>query len=132
MKEKTKSIKQTVSFKATPSEVFEALMDSKKHSKFTGGKASISRKVGGKFSAYDGYAYGKNLEIVENKKIVQTWQASDWPEEIVSTVEFSLEKTKTGTKLTFIQKNVPADQLESVKDGWIEYYWKPMKVMLEK
>ncbi|MBI3232331.1 MAG: SRPBCC domain-containing protein, partial [Candidatus Doudnabacteria bacterium] len=53
-------------------------MDSKKHSAITGGAASISRKIGGKVSAYDGYISGKNVELVADKKIVQTWRASDW------------------------------------------------------
>jgi len=33
----------------------------KKHSKFTGDKATISRKIVGKFSAFDGYSEGTNL-----------------------------------------------------------------------
>ena len=68
---KTKSIKQSVTIKASPKEIYDALMDSKKHSKFTGGKANISNKVGGKFTAYDEYCFGTNLELVPNKKIVQ-------------------------------------------------------------
>ena len=35
----TKTVKQTVTFKASPHDVYEALMDSKKHAKFTGDKA---------------------------------------------------------------------------------------------
>jgi len=27
---------------------------------------------------------------------------------------------------------VPDDQYESIKQGWIENYWTPMKVMLDK
>ena len=51
----SKLIRQTVTFKATPHEVYEALMDSRKHAKFTGDQANISRKVGGKISAYGDY-----------------------------------------------------------------------------
>ncbi len=47
----TRTIEQTVTFKASPHEVYESLMDSAKHSKFTGAKASISREVGGAFTA---------------------------------------------------------------------------------
>lgn len=36
-------------FKATPHEVYEALMDSRTHGRLTGGPARISRKVGGRF-----------------------------------------------------------------------------------
>ena len=52
---KTKNIRQSVTFKASPNEVYEALMDSRRHTKFTGKKAKISRKIGGKFIAYGGY-----------------------------------------------------------------------------
>ena len=129
---KTRDIKQTVSFKATPHEVYEALMDSKKHSKFTGGKASISRKVGGKFTAYDGYAEGKNLELVPDEKIVQTWRGDDWPEGYYSTTTYTIKKTTAGSQLTFVQEGVPDDVYEDVKQGWIDYYWTPMKEMLEQ
>jgi activator of HSP90 ATPase len=129
---KTKNIRQTVKFKAGPHEVYEALMDSKKHSAFTGGKASISRKVGGKFTAYDGYAEGKNLELLPDEKIVQSWRGDDWPEEYYSKATFSIKKTATGSELVFVQEGVPEDVFEDVKQGWIDYYWTPMKEMLEK
>ncbi len=73
-------IRQSVTFKATPHEVYEALMDSRKHARFTHEPARISRKVGGAFSAYSGYITGTNLELVPDKKIVQAWHAQDWPE----------------------------------------------------
>ena len=77
---KTKTIKQSVTFRAKPHDVYEALMDSDKHSRFTGGKAHISRQIGGKFSTFDGYSEGVNIELVPDKKIVQSWRAGDWPE----------------------------------------------------
>jgi len=43
----SKDINQTVVFKTTPHEVYEALMDSKKHAAFSGGAAKISRAIGG-------------------------------------------------------------------------------------
>lgn len=88
---KTKTIRQIVVFKASPHDVYEALMDSKKHSKFTGAKAIISREVGGKINAYDGYIEGVNVELVPDKKIVQKWRGSDWPEGHYSTATFELE-----------------------------------------
>jgi activator of HSP90 ATPase len=128
----TKDVKQTVTFKAAPHEVYEALMDSKKHSKFTGDKASISRKVGGKFSAFDGYSEGTNLELEPDKKIVQTWRASDWPEGHFSKATFSFKEIPGGTRLTFTQTGIPAKQYDDIAQGWRDYYWAPMKEMLEK
>src|SRR6266498_3601 len=52
---RTKTIRQSVTFNVVPHEVFEALMDSKKHAKFTGAPAKISRKIGGKFMAHGDY-----------------------------------------------------------------------------
>ena len=127
-----KTIKQSVTIKSSPHDVYEALMDSKKHAKFTGGKATVSRVVGGKFTAFDGYSEGVNLELVPDKRIVQTWRAGDWPEGHYSKVTFALTKAAGGTKLTFTQTEVPEDQYEAISDGWQEYYWTPMKEMLEK
>ena len=129
---KIKTIRQSVIFKASPHEVYEALVDSKKHSKFTGAKASISLKIGGKFTAYDGYIDGINIELIPNKKIVQKWRGSDWPEGQYSIATFELKKVASGTELIFTQKDVPEDQYESIGKGWIEHYWDKMKKFLEK
>jgi activator of HSP90 ATPase len=128
----TKTIRQSVTIKASPHDVYEALMDSKQHAEFTGGRAAISRKVGGKFTAFDGYARGVNLELVPDKKIVQTWRAEDWPEGHYSKATFTFTKVEGGTKLTFTQTGVPEDQYASISQGWRDYYWAPMKEMLEK
>lgn len=128
---KTKNLKQTATFNASPHEVYELLMDSKKHGEFTGGKAAISRKAGGKFSIYDGGISGTNLEIVPDKKIVQEWRYDDWLEGHYSVATFALSKTKTGTKLTFTQTGIPSERYEDIRQGWIDYYWKPMKQALE-
>ncbi len=127
-----KTIKQIVNFRASQHEIYEMLMDSKKHAKFTGSKASMSRKVGGKISAYDGYIEGKNLELVKDKKIVQKWRGSDWPEGHFSMAIFELRKARNGTRLLFTQKEVPDEHYKAIKDGWIEHYWNKMKKDLKK
>lgn len=127
-----KTIKQSVVFRSNPHEVYEALMDSKKHAQFTEAPAKISREVGGKISAYDGWIEGVNQELVKDKKIVQKWRGADWPEGHYSKAVFELEKVKEGTKLTFTQTDVPDDQVEHISHGWKEHYWERMRKMLEK
>ena len=127
----SKPIHQSVTFKATPHEVYEALMDSRKHAKFTGSKATISRKVGGKIMAYDGFISGENLELVSDQKIVQSWHGSDWPAAHMSKVTFKLAPVKGGTRLTFTHSGVPDAHYAGIKQGWIDSYWTPMKAMLE-
>lgn len=128
-----KTIRQSVTFKAPPHEVYEMLMDSRKHTRFTSAKARINRNIGGKFSAYDGYCSGKNLALAKDKKIVQSWRSSDWqPTDHYSKATFALKTVKGGTRLTFIQTGVPDNHYESIKQGWIDHYWTQMKEMLEK
>jgi len=127
-----KTIRQSITFEAIPHEVYEALMDSRKHARFTGAKASISHKVGGRFTAYDGYIEGVNLNLVPDKKIVQSWRGSDWPKGHYSKATFSLKKVKNGTHLTFTQSGVPDQYYNDISQGWRDYYWKPMKEMLAK
>jgi activator of HSP90 ATPase len=129
---KLKSFKQTAVIPASPKQVYEALMDTKQHTAFTGSQASISRKVGGKISAWDGFISGKNLELVEGKKIVQAWRSSDWPQGVISQATFTLTKAGQGTKLTFVQTGCPENQLVEIKQGWIDYYWEPLKKYFTK
>ena len=129
---KTKTIKQTVIFKCSPNDVYEAFMDEKKHSEFIGSKAKINRKEGGKFTIYEGAIDGTNLELVQGKKIVQKWRYEDWPDKHYSTITLILKKDPKGTKMEFIQEGVPEDKYEAIKQGWVDYYWNPMKEMLEK
>jgi activator of HSP90 ATPase len=120
-------IKQTVTFHATPEEVYDLLMDSKKHSEFTKEQAKMSAKVGGIFSAYNGYITGKNIKLEPGKLIIQSWHAADWAEGHQSTVVYALQKIKTGTKLSFSHTDVPREHFEDIKQGWIDNYWIPMK-----
>lgn len=128
---KTRTIRQSVNFKASPHEVYEILMGAHRHAKLTGGKAVISRKVGGRFSVFDGYIVGENLELIKDEKIVQSWRAEEdcWPEGHYSKVTFSMKKTKNGTKLIFTHSGVPVECGDRFDKGWKEFYWEPIKRM---
>ena len=128
----TKIIRQSVTFKVSPHDIYEAIMDSRKHAKFTGSVVKMSRKVGGKFSVYGGDIQGVNLELVPDQKIVQSWRYSDWPEGHYSKSTFSLKEVPGGTRLTFTQTGVPDEFHDDISQGWRDYYWEPMKEMLEK
>ena len=128
----SKSIKQTVKFKAPPRAVFEALMDPKQHARFTGGPARISRKLGSAFSVHGGYATGYLLDLVADKRIVQAWRASDWPKGSFSIVTFALAPAPgKQTVLTFSHDCVPDIEAAGIKQGWIDFYWRPLEMMLE-
>ena len=108
------------------------MMDERKHAGFTGGEAKISRKVNGNFTISDGEIEGRNLELVPDQKIVQTWRYSDWPEGHYSTITFSFKPTEKGTRMTFTQIDIPDDKFEDIKQGWIDYYWTPLKQIFSR
>lgn len=130
----TKDIRQIIIFFSKPHEIFEALMDSKKHREFTGNSAKISREIGGTFNVDDGYITGKNVELIPNEKIVQLWRANepDWPDDHYSRITIELTPIEEGTRLMFKQKEIPEDCYEVIKEGWSTYYWEPLKSYLEK
>jgi activator of HSP90 ATPase len=131
---KTKTIRQQVTFKgATPHELYEWLMDSKKHAQLSGQKASISRKVGGRFTAGDGWISGLNVELVKDKLIVQAWRGNDddWPTGYHSAVRFRFTKVPGGTRLDFLHSGVPTAAYEGIRGGWREYYWEPLKLAIQ-
>jgi len=130
---KTKTIKQTETFEASAQEVYEALLDAKKHAAFTGSPATIDRKINGKFNVYDGYCHGYNIELIKHEKIVQAWHFAEdgWPEEHFSICTFLLEQAEHKTTLTFTQTDVPEHKVVALNGGWKEYYWQPLKEYLK-
>ena len=128
-----KILKQTRTFNASAKDLYEAIMDSRKHAKLTGPPAKISAKEGGKFTAFGGMLEGTTLELKPNKKIVQSWRSSEWPEGHYSRLMLSFAGAGRGkTKLTLTQSHIPDNDFEGVKKGWISFYWEPMAKMLEK
>jgi uncharacterized protein YndB with AHSA1/START domain len=128
MKLKTSTITQKVVIPASPEEVYDAFVDAKKHSAFTGAKATSHVKVGGEFSAWDGYINGKHLELEPGARIIQEWITTEWPEGYPpSRLQFTFHKVKGGTELKMVHSKVPAEQADEYKQGWIDNYWDPLK-----
>jgi uncharacterized protein YndB with AHSA1/START domain len=110
-----------------PREVYEAWMDSRSHGEFTGGPAEIDPVVGGMFTIYDGYITGKTLELKPHSRIVQAWRTTEFPEGTPdSRLEVSFESVPEGCRVTIDHFNLPEDQVEGYKTGWMEYYFDPM------
>ena len=133
MKRPNKTIRQTIILAAQPAEVYDTLLKAGKHAAFTGAKATCSARIGGRFTAYDGYIFGKILELEEGRRILQEWQTTEWPPDAPpSIVEFIIEKKGDGAKLTMVHTNVPAEQADDYRQGWIDYYWNPLKQYFQK
>ena len=124
----TTTIKQSVLIPASPVEVYDAMVNARKHAAFTGAPAKSVNKVGGKFTAWDGYIVGKYLKLEPGKKIVEEWSTNDWPAGYPpSLIELSFERANTVTRLTMVQTEVPTAQAPNYRQGWKDYYWTPLK-----
>jgi activator of HSP90 ATPase len=126
------SITQKIVFKnTTPAALYDLYLNSKKHSAATGADAKLSTKVGGAFSAYEGYITGKNLHLQQDKLIVQTWRASEWESSDPDSI-FIMELQAKGknTVLHISHLNMPDSKADSIGKGWHEHYWEPWRLYL--
>lgn len=128
---KTKTLQQTVRFKASPKRVYDMIIDSRKHTSLSGEKAVISKRIGGRFTAWNKHLSGINLVLKPGEKIVQAWRATGWWPDHYSVAIFDLKKVHGGTNLTFTQIGIPPHRYSGHFRGWIETYWTPMKEILE-
>ncbi|MDA1188296.1 MAG: SRPBCC domain-containing protein [Chloroflexi bacterium] len=118
---------------ATPQKIYEAWLDGEKHGLMTGGGATGKPLVGGKFTAWDGYITGENLELEPNRHIVQAWRTSEFSSEHPhSRLEVLLQEVKAGTRVTLRHSEIPDGRGESYKQGWTEHYFDPMKRYFSK
>src|SRR4030067_2531772 len=123
---KIKTIKQKIIIPTSPDALYEAFMDAKIHSAFTGSKATCDPKIGGKFTAWDGYISGRNLELEKGKKIVQEWITTEWPQDYPpSKLELTFNQVDGNTEIIMVHSNVPADQANELLEGGTAFYWKP-------
>ncbi len=123
-----RTIKQTALIRgANPHDVFETLMDAKRHGALEGGQpVKMSRRVGGAWSVGHDLE-GKNLAIAKDRKIVQSWRANNWPAGVYSKATFALAKARGGTRITFTQTGVPSEFFGETNAGWRDYYWTPLR-----
>ncbi len=126
-----KTIKQRVKFKAPPATVYELLADSTKRTAVTGREATISRKVGGTFSADGNEVTGVNVDLVPGRRIVQAWRHRRFPEGIFSMAAVTLTPTPDGgTELVLTHRGVPKDLIPDTERTWRERYWSRIKTHL--
>jgi activator of HSP90 ATPase len=128
----TKPIVQSVTFKASPEELFAMFTDSQKHSAATGGKAKVSARAGAKWTAWDGMLLGKNLVVVPGQMIVQAWRAAHWPvSDLDSILILHFSEAPGGGRIDLVHAGVPQHDHRGVTKGWPQYYWAPWKAYLK-
>ena len=122
-----KTIRQTATIRgATPHDIYETIMDPKKHTKLSRQPTTVSRRVGGAFKVGHDLE-GKNLKLTKDRRIVQTWRANNWPKGTYSKAIFAFARAAGGTRVTFTQTGVPDQFYGEISKGWREYYWTPLR-----
>jgi activator of HSP90 ATPase len=112
---------------ASPKEVYDAWLTSSSHAAITGSPARVSARPGSRFTAWDGYIAGKNVNLVPGRRIVQAWRTTEFAAtDPDSQIDIKLEKSARGAKLTLRHTNIPAGQSD-YKTGWSTCYFEPMK-----
>lgn len=96
---------------------------------WSGESAEMSTEVGSYFSLWEGAISGKNLEFIENKKIVQQWF---FGEEEPSIVTIKIHEDKKGCSVELRHNNIPDSDYEDIVDGWNEEYFGSLKEFFEE
>ena len=125
---KSESITMSATIAAAPKAIYDAWMSSKGHTAMTGSPAAVTAKVGGKYTAWDGYISGTTLELEPGKRILQSWRSTDFAREAPdSRLEVLLAAVKGGTKVTLKHSDFPPGGAAEYKKGWKDFYFAPMK-----
>ncbi len=116
---------------AAPEVVYAAWLDAAQHTAMTGAPAKSSAKVGGAFSAWDGYISGQYLALFPTERIVTSWRTSEFPKDAPDSqldLLFSAHRVdgKPGTRLFLIHTGLPAGGASKYAAGWAQFYFAPM------
>ena len=113
---------------APPEAVYSAWLDSEQHTAMTGGYAEIFPGPGARYTVWNGYLWGRTLELEPGRRIVQSWRSLDFDEEDQdSRLEVQLDNVSSGgTLITIRHSNLPPAGL-GYRQGWIDHYFTPME-----
>jgi activator of HSP90 ATPase len=116
-----KSYHKYYKIKASPEEIYNALVKPFAIELWTGGKAEMEEKPGTIFTIFDGDITGMNVEFVVNQKIVQEWFFGETEKE--SIVTLNLHPSGTSTNIELLHTNIPDEAFDEIKYGWDHYYF---------
>ncbi len=86
--------------------IYQALTDQSYMSKYMQCKLNYLAKVDTEFDLYESAITGKIKELVENKKIIQTWKFNNWPSE--AELKITISERKGDECLVNVNlKNIP-------------------------
>jgi uncharacterized protein YndB with AHSA1/START domain len=125
-----KQIDQTYEIKAPLEKVWQALTDAAVMEQWGAGPAKMDATEGGEFSLWAGDIHGTNTKVISGELLEQDWYGHDDPERCYK-VSFALSFTRDTTTVRLKHADVPDEEAQHMEDGWKDYYFDPIKELLE-
>ncbi len=122
------TIKMSRRIKATPEEVYMALVNPFTIELWSGDPAIMSEVAGEEFSLLEGNISGKNISFIPNQEIKQIWY---FGEEVESQVTIRVFPDKANTQVWVEHTGIPEEAYENMLDGWNHAYLDPLKDFFE-
>ncbi len=115
-----KTFKKTFRINAEPSDIYSAITNARTIELWSGYPAQMEAEPGSEFSLWEGDITGKNLEFVQDKKVVQEWYFGDQAEKSIVTI--TILPDRENSVVTVEHTNIPDEEFEAIAEGWKEYY----------
>ncbi len=115
--------------KASPEEVYRALINPFTIELWTGDPAVMSDEPGSMFTMLDGNIVGENVSFEPDKSIRQKWF---FGEDHVSDVLIELFPDKANTLIKIKHTGIPEEAYDNMLEGWNESYLDSLKDFFEK
>lgn len=125
-----KQIEQTYTINAPVEDVWQALTNAEVAEKWGAGPAKIDAREGGEYSFWSGDIHGTFTKLVPNELIEQDWYGHDNPA-WKYTVIFTFEGDEKVTNVHMVYSGNILDEQKDITD-WREYYFDPIKKLLER
>jgi activator of HSP90 ATPase len=116
-----KTFKKTFRINAEPSDVYSAITNPFTIELWSGYPAQMSTEPGSEFSLWEGDITGKNIEFIQDKKVVQEWYFGEQSEK--SLVVISITPDRENSQVTVEHSNIPDEEFDGISEGWREYYF---------
>ena len=136
---KSNVIEHSISINASSEQVFNALVDADRLTRWFLSKAESDARVGGKFkygwefnnADQNGSQEGAYSEVVANKKVSYPWLAGEIPTTVTFTISDSGDQTTVHLEHTGFGDGENSDQLTEMHDGPWSFYMVNLKSYLE-
>lgn len=115
-----KTFKKSFKINAEPTDVYSAVTNPYTIELWSGYPAIMGSEPGSEFSLWEGDITGRNLEFVQDKKLVQEWFFGDQDEKSIVTI--TINPDRENSLVTVEHTNIPDEEFNDIAEGWREYY----------